>query len=73
MSKPLLSAGDICGYLFWLKKTANRRIFILVFYDFINMSGIQMISVAEYTNHLAVNTVGNEHTIGNSAYCLGAE
>ena len=73
MSKPLLSARDICGYLFWLKKTANRVVFILVFYDFINIPGIQMIGVAGYTNHLAVNTVGNEHSIGNSAYCLGAE
>ena len=73
MSKPLLSARDICGYLFWLKKTANRGAFILVFYDFINMHRIQMISVAEYTNHLAANTMGNEYIIDNSAYCLGAE
>ena len=73
MSKPLLSARDICGYLFWLKKTANRGIFILVFYDFIKMPETQMISVAGYANHLAANIVDNEHTIGNSAYCLGAE
>ncbi len=32
-----------------------------------------MISVARYANHLAANTVGNEHNIDNSAYCLGAE